>query len=70
MCVPFARSVTGRLLPWEVTGAQNHESFPGGEQVYLKYKAAFNLDQVHYGEDLKAAENQDFISQGSTNNAT
>ena len=56
-------SVTGRLLPWEVTGAQNHESFPGGEQVYLKYKAALNLDQVHYGEDLKAAENQDFISQ-------
>ena len=56
-------SVTGRLLPWEVTGQQSHESFPGGEQVYLKYKAALNLDQVHYGEDLKAAENQDFISQ-------
>lgn len=56
-------SVTGRLLPWEVTGAQQHASFPGGEAMYQAYKVKLNLDQVHYGEDMKAAENQDFISQ-------
>ena len=33
-------------------------------------QAALQPRQVHYGEDMKAAENQDFISQGSTNNAT
>ena len=65
-------SVTSRLLPWEVTGvnARNHSSFPGGEQVFRKYNQMLGLDSVHYGEDMKAAENQDFISQGSTNNAT
>ena len=65
-------SVTSRLLPWEVTGvnARNHSSFPGGEQVFRQYNQMLGLDSVHYGEDMKAAENQDFISQGSTNNAT
>ena len=62
-------SITGRLLPWEVTGASNltHKSFPGGEQMFQQYNKLLNLHQVHYGEDLKAAENMDFISQGSTN---
>jgi len=64
-------SVTSRLLPWEVNGAgQTHNSFPGGEAVYNQYRGVLNLEQVHYGQDLKAAENQDFISQGSTNNST
>ena len=65
-------SVTSRLLPWEVTGvnARNHSSFPGGEAVFQAYNQTLGLDSVHYGEDMKAAENQDFISQGSTNNAT
>ena len=31
--------------------------------MYQAYKRKLNLDQVHYGEDMKAAENQDFISQ-------
>ena len=58
-------SVTSRLLPWEVTGvnARNHSSFPGGEKVFQAYNQALGLDSVHYGEDMKAAENQDFISQ-------
>ena len=62
-------SITGRLLPWEVTGASNltHKSFPGGEEMFQQYNKLLNLHQVHYGEDLKAAENMDFISQGSTN---
>jgi len=63
-------SVTTRLLPWEVNGAGLHASFPGGNAMFALYNAALQLSQVHYGEDMKAAENQDFISQGSTNNAT
>ena len=65
-------SVTTRLLPWEVTTATGgtHSSFPGGEAVYVEYRNKLNLRSVHFGEDMKAAENQDFISQGSTNNAT
>ena len=65
-------SVTTRLLPWEVTNATggDHQSFPGGQAVYKEYQAKLNLRSVHFGEDMKAAENQDFISQGSTNNAT
>ena len=58
-------SVTGRLLPWEVNGASKmkHESFPGGEDMYQAYQGILGLGSVHYGEDMKAAENMDFISQ-------
>ena len=58
-------SVTGRLLPWEVNGASTltHESFPGGEAMYKQYQSILGLGSVHYGEDMKAAENMDFISQ-------
>lgn len=56
-------SVTTRLLPWEVNGAGLHASFPGGNDMFALYNAALMLSQVHYGEDMKAAENQDFISQ-------
>lgn len=65
-------SVTTRLLPWEVTNASggDHHSFPGGQEVFAQYQQALGLRSVHFGEDMKAAENQDFISQGSTNNAT
>ena len=65
-------SVTSRLLPWEVTTATGgtHDSFPGGQAAYTAYATLLNLRSVHFGEDMKAAENQEFISQGSTNNAT
>ena len=58
-------SVTTRLLPWEVTTATGgtHQSFPGGPGAYAVYATALNLRSVHFGEDMKAAENQDFISQ-------
>jgi hypothetical protein len=56
-------SVTTRLLPWEVNNAGLHASFPGGDDMYRVYNAELQLSQVHYGEDMKAAENQDFISQ-------
>jgi hypothetical protein len=51
-------SVTTRLLPWEVNNAGLHASFPGGDAMFNKYNAALQLSQVHYGEDMKAAENQ------------
>lgn len=63
-------SITTRLLPWEVNGSGQHNSFPGGDAMYKAYSGILGLSSVHYGEDMKAAENQDFISQGSTNNAT
>jgi hypothetical protein len=56
-------SVTSRLLPWEVNGAGLHQSFPGGNDMFAAYNSVMQLSQVHYGEDMKAAENQDFISQ-------
>ena len=60
-------SITTRLLPWEVTTATggDHSSFPGGEKVYQAYASKLLLRSVHFGEDMKAAENQDFISQVS-----
>ena len=51
-------SVTTRLLPWEVNQAGLHASFPGGNEMYGIYNAELQLGQVHYGEDMKAAENQ------------
>ena len=65
-------SVTSRVLPWEVqsTGVGGvHNSFPGGEQSFKAYDEAFKLSSIHFGEDMKAAENQEFLTQGSTNNA-
>ena len=62
-------SVTTRLLPWEVTSATGgtHQSFPGGQGAYTAYQSKLNLRSVHFGEDMKAAENQDFISQARSN---
>ena len=51
-------SVTTRVLPWEVQNNTTHDSFPGGHKMYLAYNRKLNLNQVHYGEDMKAAENQ------------
>ena len=61
-------SVTSRLLPWEVTGpnARDHSSFPGGQRRLRRVReGARPRSGVHYGEDMKAAENQDFISQAT-----
>ena len=54
-------SVTERLLPWEVQSYSggSHDSFPGGEDAFLTYKKVLNLRSIHFGEDMKAAENQE-----------
>jgi hypothetical protein len=59
-------SVTTRLLPWEVNTSNTHDSFPGGEAMFREYNRVLNLKQIHYGEDVRAAENMEFISQVST----
>jgi hypothetical protein len=64
-------SISSRLLPWEVTAGQKHDYFPGGNDYghYDYYKTAYGLDQIHFGEDIRAAENMEFISNGSVNNS-
>lgn len=70
-CLDTTMSVTSRLLPWEVAGTVSngtHTSFPGGEEAFKIYNAQLGLRSIHFGEDMKAAENQDFISQARVQN--
>lgn len=64
----IAMSVTSRYLPYEVAGG-SHKSFPGGEAMYRFYDEKIGLRAVHFGEDLRASENMEYMSQGSTNNS-
>lgn len=61
-------SVTTRLLPWEVTSATGgtHSSFPGGQKIFEEYQRVLNLRSIHFGEDMKAAENQVRLPQTQT----
>ena len=60
-------SVTSRLLPWDVQsgpgGGNTKKSFPGGDSMFQYYADKLQLRQIHFGEDLKAVENSEFISQ-------
>ncbi len=64
-------SLSPRLLPWEVTMREENWKtyFPGGAQGWRNYKDLYQLEAIHFGEDVRAAENMDFISQGVVNNA-
>jgi len=57
-----AMSVTSRYLPYEVA-SMTHKSFPGGELMYKHYDAKIGLRAVHFGEDLRASENMEYMSQ-------
>jgi hypothetical protein len=62
-------SITDRLLPWEVTRAGGTKDyFPGGDANYRAVSNVLGLNTIHFGEDVRAAENMEFISQGSMNN--
>jgi len=63
-------SITDRLLPWEVSrnAAPEKTYFPGGPDAYTIYKAMWQLNQIHFGEDVRATENMAFMSQGAVNN--
>ena len=64
-------SISDRLLPWEVSRSNDPEKayFPGGKDGFDLYKSKYGLSTIHFGEDVRAAENMAFISQGSSNNA-
>jgi len=62
-------SLSARLLPWEVTSNTPHDYFPGGPKHYVYYSNKYKLNQIHFGEDMRASENMEFISQGSVNNS-
>jgi hypothetical protein len=63
-------SITRRLLPWEVTNPNGAKMyFPGGQSSFAAYENLYGLDTVHFGEDVRAAENMEFISNGSMNNS-
>jgi len=55
-------SITSRLLPWDVHD-KVHKSFPGGQDMYDLYNGKMSLEQVHFGEDLRASENMEYMSQ-------
>ena len=63
-------SITDRLLPWEVArnAAPEKTYFPGGKTGYDYYKQLWQLNQIHFGEDVRATENMAFMSQGAVNN--
>jgi hypothetical protein len=60
--IDIVMSVTSRLLPYEVADRQ-HKSFPGGEAMYKFYEQALGLRAIHFGEDLRASENMEYMSQ-------
>ncbi len=64
-------SISHRLLPWEVTMPKTTQKtyFPGGPAHHAAYSQIYQLGNIHFGEDIQAAENMEFISQGSVNNA-
>ena len=63
-------SISDRVLPWEVNMvAADRKYFPGGADGYNAYKTRYGLGQIHYGEDIRASETQEFIAQGSCNNS-
>lgn len=61
-------SITSRQLPWDVSGTSTN-SFPGGDAMYAHFATLLGLNTIHYGEDIRASENMEYISQGSVNNA-
>ena len=59
-------SVTSRLLPWDVHSTAGNKYFPGGEKMYEFFKTKYGLESVHFGEDLRASENMEYMSQVSS----
>ena len=52
-------SISDRLLPWEVNRKEDErkEYFPGGRNNFMAAKSALGLETIHFGEDVRAAEN-------------
>ena len=60
-------SISSRMLPWDTTSANSQ--FPGGPSYYDAVAGSLGLNSIHYGEDIRAAENMEYVSQGAVNNA-
>ena len=65
---PDIISISGRMLPWEVS-TNNKDAFPGGSGNYEMYREKLRLNELHYGEDVRASENMEFLSASTMNNA-
>ena len=61
-------SVSNRVLPWDSTAGTNFDHFPGGKNAWSG-AGQVGLDTIHYGEDLRATTNQDFIAASTVNNS-
>ena len=61
-------SVSNRVLPWDSTAGTNFDHFPGGKTAWGG-AGQVGLDTIHYGEDLRATTNQDFIAASTVNNS-
>ena len=76
--VPFSWTATDvigvsdRILPWTVASnsAAQYNTFPGGRFAWaVLYGHGFDMTSVHYGEDQRAIQGQEFMSNGSINNS-
>lgn len=57
-------SISDRLLPWEVNQNPTEKKyFPGGDANFKAARNVLALHTIHFGEDVRAAENMEFISQ-------
>lgn len=61
-------SISNRVLPWDTQNADSREQFPGGEDGW-GLSVGKGFEGIHYGEDLRATSNQDFIAASTVNNS-
>ena len=61
-------SISNRVLPWDTQNADSRAQFPGGENGWELSKNK-GFEGIHYGEDLRATSNQDFIAASTVNNS-
>ena len=67
----MAFSLTNSNLPWDVGNGteESHRNFPGGNPFFDKYSELFGFGQIHDGSDPQSISSNDYIRNGSYNNA-
>ena len=61
-------SISNRVLPWDTQNADSRDQFPGGSDGW-NLSNGKGFEGIHYGEDLRATSNQDFIAASTVNNS-
>ena len=61
-------SISNRVLPWDTQNADSRDQFPGGKDGW-DLSNGKGFEGIHYGEDLRATSNQDFIAASTVNNS-